>query len=118
MSKAEVILWDKLSRKQMHGYKFRRQYGVDQYVLDFYCPRLKLAIEVDGDSHFTPSAEEIDKARQEYIEAYGIRFLRFTNPDVCENLDGVCQMIYEEIEIMKNREDETKKEEMKIVEPA
>jgi very-short-patch-repair endonuclease len=109
MSKTEVILWDKLSRKQMHGYKFRRQYGVDQYILDFYCPRLKLAIEIDGDSHFTPGAEEIDKARQEYIEAYGIRFLHFTNPEVCENLDGVCQMIYEEIEIMKNRKDETKK---------
>jgi very-short-patch-repair endonuclease len=101
MSKAEVILWKELSRKQMHGYKFRRQYGVDQFVLDFYCPRLKLAIEIDGDSHFMPGAEEQDKTRQEYIEAYSIRFLRFTNTDVCENLDGVCQMIYEEIEMKK-----------------
>jgi very-short-patch-repair endonuclease len=64
MSKAEVILWDKLSRKQMHGYKFRRQYGVDQYILDFYCPRLKLAIEIDGDSHFVTGAEDYDKERQ------------------------------------------------------
>jgi very-short-patch-repair endonuclease len=98
LSKAEVILWTKLSRKQMHGYKFRRQYGVDQYVLDFYCPRLKLAIEIDGESHFIPGAEEYDKERQEYIEAYGIKFLRFTNTDVCENLDGVCLSIYDEIE--------------------
>jgi very-short-patch-repair endonuclease len=101
LSKAEVILWSKLSHKQMHGYKFRRQYGVDQYVLDFYCPRLKLAIEVDGDSHFMPGAEEQDKMRQEYIEAFGIRFLRFTNPDVCENLDGVCQMIFNKVEEIK-----------------
>jgi very-short-patch-repair endonuclease len=101
MSKAEVILWDKLSRKQMHGYKFRRQYGVDQYVLDFYCPRLKLSIEVDGNSHYLQGAEEYDKARQEHIEAFGIRFLRFTNPDVCENIDGVGQDIYDKIEEIK-----------------
>ena len=98
MSKAEVILWKELSRKQLHGYKFRRQYGVDQYVLDFYCPHLKLAIEVDGDSHFMPGAEEQDKTRQEYNEAFGIRFLRFTNADVCENIDGVCHVIFNKIE--------------------
>ena len=108
MPKAEVILWSKLSRKQMLGYKFRRQYSVDQYVLDFFCPRLKLAIEVDGESHYIPGAEKQDKARQEYIEAYGIQFLRFTNPEVCDNLDGVCQMIYEEIETLKNQKAETK----------
>lgn len=101
MPKSEVLLWTKLKNRQMHEERFLRQYGVDQYVLDFYCPRLKLAIEIDGDSHFMPGAEEEDKARQEYIEAYGIRFLRFTNPDMCENLDGVCQMIYEEIEMKK-----------------
>ena len=82
----------------MHGARFLRQYGVHQYVLDFYCPRLKLAIEVDGDSHFMPGAEEQDTVRQNYIEALGIHFLRFTNVDVSENLDGVCQTIYETIE--------------------
>jgi very-short-patch-repair endonuclease len=98
MPKAEVILWEKLSRKRMHGYKFGPQYGVDQYVIDFYCPRLKLAIEIDGDSHFVFGAEEYDKDRQEYIETFGIRFLRFTNVDVYENIDGVCLSIYDEIE--------------------
>jgi very-short-patch-repair endonuclease len=52
MPNADVILWQHLSRRQMHGYKFRRQYSIDHYVVDFYCPRLKLAIEVDGESHF------------------------------------------------------------------
>jgi very-short-patch-repair endonuclease len=98
MPKSEVLLWTKLKNRQMHGERFLRQYGVDQYVLDFYCPRLKLAIEVDGDSHFVPGAEEYDKDRQEYIEAYGKRFLRFTNTDVCENLDGVCQVIFNKVE--------------------
>jgi very-short-patch-repair endonuclease len=82
----------------MHGYKFRRQYGIDQYVLDFYCPHLKLAIEIDGDSHFVAGAEEYDQARQEHIEAYGIQFLRFTNSDVYENLCSVSQTIWEKIE--------------------
>jgi very-short-patch-repair endonuclease len=101
MPKSEVLLWSKLKNRQMHDERFLRQYSVDQYVLDFYCPRLKLAIEVDGDSHFIPGAEEQDKVRQEYIEAFGIRFLRFTNEDVCRNADGVCLMIYEEIEKVK-----------------
>jgi very-short-patch-repair endonuclease len=101
MPKSEVLLWTKLKNRQMHEERFLRQYGVDQYILDFYCPQLKLAIEIDGDSHFMPGAEEQDKTRQEYIEAYDIRFLRFTNTDVCENLDGVYQMIFEEIEMKK-----------------
>jgi very-short-patch-repair endonuclease len=98
LSKAEVIMWKHLSNKQMRGYKFRRQYSVDQYIIDFYCPELKLAIEVDGDSHFVPGAEDNDQERQEHIENYGIRFIRFTNDDVCENIDGVCQTIYNKIE--------------------
>jgi very-short-patch-repair endonuclease len=98
MPKSEVVLWSKIKNRQIHGERFLRQYGVDQYVLDFYCPRLKLAIEVDGDSHFMPGSEEQDKARQEYIEALGIHFLRFTNVDVSENLDGVCQKIFDELE--------------------
>ena len=101
MSKSEVILWSKLKNRQMHGERFLRQYGVDQYVLDFYCPRLKLAIEIDGDSHFMPGAEEQDKARQEYIESFGIQFLRFTNEDVYKNIDGVCQTLYNRIEGIK-----------------
>jgi len=98
MPKSEVLIWTKLKRRQMHGERFLRQYGVDhQYIIDFYCPRLKLAIEVDGDSHFVLGAEEYDKERQEHIEAFGIRFLRFNNADVCENIDGVYQDILKKL---------------------
>jgi len=93
MSKAEVLLWKRLSRKQLLGFKFRRQYGVDQYVIDFYCPKLKLAIEVDGPTHYAPGAEVYDKQRQEHMEALGIIFLRFTNTDIYENLNEVLQSI-------------------------
>ena len=86
MTEAETLVWSKLRAKQMCGYKFRRQYSVGVYILDFYCPSLKLAIEIDGDTHFQAGARKYDLARQEFIERFGIRFLRFTNPQVCENL--------------------------------
>ncbi len=98
MPASEVILWLKLRNRQMHGERFLRQYSVDQYVLDFYCPHLRLAIEVDGESHLKPDSEEYDKERQDYIEAFGIQFLRFTNDDICKNIDGVCKKIYNKID--------------------
>ena len=57
MPKAELILWSRLKNKRLNEYKFRRQYSVAQFVIDFYCPKLKLAIEVDGDSHFSEGSE-------------------------------------------------------------
>lgn len=77
--KAESLLWARLRRKQILGLRFRRQFSVGPYSIDFYCPALKLAIEIDGDSHFSKNAMVCDQDRQEYIEAFGIRFLRFTN---------------------------------------
>jgi len=75
------------------GYKFRRQYGVNKYVVDFYCPKLKLAIEIDGDSHFGNQAIKYDQKRQSYIESFGIKFLRFTNNDIYNNIDEVLEVI-------------------------
>jgi very-short-patch-repair endonuclease len=86
---AEQRLWLKLSNRGLLGYRFRRQYGVGPYVLDFYCPELKLAIEVDGDTHFQAGAGNYDRERQRYIESLGIRVLRFTNREVFERLDDV-----------------------------
>jgi very-short-patch-repair endonuclease len=93
MPQAEVVLWTRLRGKQLFGKKFRRQYSVGPYSIDFYCPEVKLAIELDGDSHFTQEAKQYDAQRQQYIESFGIRFLRFTNQDVYENLDGVLEAI-------------------------
>jgi len=93
MPKAELLLWSKLKGRALGGFKFRRQYGVSKFVLDFYCPELKLAIEVDGDSHFMEGAEENDMERQRIIESYGIAFLRFTNIDIYENMSAVLERI-------------------------
>ncbi|MFH1392493.1 MAG: DUF559 domain-containing protein [bacterium] len=89
-TKAESILWVKLKNKQLN-YKFRRQYSVGPYVLDFYCPKLKLAIEIDDSSHL--ERQEYDQERQEYIGILGIKFLRFTNKDVYDKLGEVVKII-------------------------
>ena len=65
--------------------------------MDFYSYDLKLAIEVDGDSHFTAGAREYDHQRQQYIESFGIRFLRFSNDQVVNNIEGVVATIGEYI---------------------
>ena len=101
MTEAEILVWSKLRAKQICGHKFRRQYSVGVYSLDFYCPALKLAIEIDGDTHFQAGARKYDLARQEFIERFGIRFLRFTNLQVCENLEGVLESIRKTVKQME-----------------
>jgi len=94
---AEKKLWCALQHSQLDGYKFRRQHSVGFYILDFYCPSKKLAIEVDGDSHFTDDAMAYDKERTAFLNALNIRVLRFLNTDVYNNLDAVRERILEEI---------------------
>ena len=101
MPSTEVIVWSRLQKRQLHGCKFRRQFSVGSYVLDFYLTELKLAIEIDGDSHFRAGADAYDKARQTSIEQLGVKFLRFTNNDVYRNLRGVLESISETIQKMK-----------------
>jgi very-short-patch-repair endonuclease len=91
---AERLLWSSLKGSQLLGYKFRRQQGIGQYVVDFYCPAKKVAIEIDGATHWTEQEQTRDRERQCYIEALGIRVLRFTNNDIYTNKDGVLNMIF------------------------
>jgi very-short-patch-repair endonuclease len=97
MTKAEKMLWDKIKGKQIESCKFRRQYSVAQFIIDFYCPELKLAIEIDGESHFQEDAVKYDQQRQIFIESAGIIFLRFTNNEVFENLNSILEIITEKI---------------------
>ncbi len=94
---AEQKLWGVLKHSQLNGYKFRRQHSVDYYILDFYCPSERLAVELDGDSHFTDEAMEYDRERTAFLNALNIRVLRFFNTDVYNNLESVCERILEEI---------------------
>lgn len=77
MTEAEVILWSKLRSRQVNNYRFRRQVGIGKYIVDFYCPELRLAIEIDGDLHFLEQKTiYYDKKRQREIESLGVKFLR------------------------------------------
>lgn len=93
----EKILWLHLRKRQALGYKFRRQYSVDHFVIDFYCPELKLAVELDGDVHDIPDQKEYDKARQKYLEEFGITFIRIKNDEFLGNPNKTFGRIEEEI---------------------
>jgi very-short-patch-repair endonuclease len=95
MPEPEKRIWNRLRAKQIYGYKFRRQYSIGNFIVDFYCPKAKLAVEIDGDSHFTDEQGLFDIARQKYIESKGMHFLRFTNKDITENVAGVLVRIAE-----------------------
>ncbi len=90
----ERKLWHRLKNKQF-GYKFFRQYGVDKYIVDFYCPRLKLAIEIDGATHSTNEEIKNDKIRQKFIENLGTTVKRYNNSDVKANFSEVVYDIQE-----------------------
>ncbi len=96
----EKILWNSLRRRQICDVRFLRQYSVNYFVIDFYAPKIKLAIEVDGSSHI--GKEDYDKARQEYIEDFGIEVIRFTNENVTRNINKVVAQIEE---VVKSRLD-------------
>jgi very-short-patch-repair endonuclease len=90
-TRAEILLWNELKGKQMFGYDFHRQKPVHNYIVDFFCPRLMLAIEIDGSSH-TDRTED-DKKRQTELVLLGIRFLRFQDDEVKKDLGAVVDII-------------------------
>jgi len=97
MTDVEMKLWQKLRRTGIDGFTFRRQHPLGAYTLDFYCPSLRLAIEVDGGQHATASVRRRDANRQRWLEERGILTLRFWNNDVLANIDGVLSTISEAI---------------------
>lgn len=90
MTDSERMLWNKLKGDKL-GYRFRRQFSVGYYILDFYCPRKKLAIELDGAVH--TNQKEYDKIRDKFIHEFGITVLHFQNEDIRININGVIRQI-------------------------
>jgi len=89
LTPAEAFLWTHLKKKRLSGKKFRRQYSVGPYILDFFCPEDRLAVELDGAPHFTAIGQELDAKRDRYLEGEGIAVLRFENCEVFKNLEFV-----------------------------
>ncbi len=98
---AEVLLWNQLKNKKLKGYDYHRQKPILNYILDFFCHELYLAIEVDGITHDTENQQVKDKARQSEIEALGITFLRFDDMDIKTQMDGVISEILNYVEIFE-----------------
>ena len=90
---AELRLWPNLRNQALLGMKFRRQFPCGAYILDYAAVAAKLAIEVDGDSHFVDDGPARDAERDRWLSAQGWRVLRFTNPEVLGNLGGVLQTV-------------------------
>ena len=88
-TKAEVILWQKLKNKQMHGYDFHRQKPIDNYIIDFFCYELMLAIEVDGSSHQLEEVYDKDIIKTQKLNQLGISLLRFTDNEVLKDTFNV-----------------------------
>jgi very-short-patch-repair endonuclease len=93
MTTAEKKLW----YSYLMDFKFRvlRQKPIDNFIVDFYCTKLKLVIEIDGDSHFTNDGKDYDQERTQILEGYGLKVMRFTNDEVLKDFAGVCQRIEE-----------------------
>ena len=92
-TEVERIMWNILRNRNFFGLKFRRQHSIGSYIADYYCPSLKLVIELDGSQHFTEDGLEYDKIREEFMNSLGIKTLRFNNKDVMTNIEGVLEGI-------------------------
>ena len=90
---AEAILWRALKGKQVEGLKFRRQFGVGPYVIDFYCPEIRLGIELDGGVHKESYTKVYDEMRTEFLAENRIRVLRFENEVLYNNVAGIIEAI-------------------------
>lgn len=92
MTRAEKKLWYECLRT--FPLRVLRQKPIDNFIVDFYCAKLKLVIEVDGESHFTDAAKIKDEERTRILQGYGLKVIRFTNNDVLESCEAVCQVIH------------------------
>jgi very-short-patch-repair endonuclease len=97
MTDSERILWGHLRRKQIEGLQFYRQKPIGNYIVDFYCPSASLIVEVDGGQHFSDSGLKKDQERDRYLSTLGFHVVRIPSSEVFSNLDGVLQMIFEEV---------------------
>lgn len=98
-TEAEMALWQKLRDREFMGYKFYRQYGIGEYIADFYCPQHKLVIEIDGSQHYSEDGREYDESREKYMSYLGIKTIRFNNLDVLQSIEGVLAEIAKELEL-------------------
>jgi very-short-patch-repair endonuclease len=109
MTEAEQLIWAKIRRKQIGSLQFYRQKNIGHYIVDFYCPKGKLIVEIDGGQHYEIEGMKKDRERDRDLQMLGLSVLRFSDIDVLKNIDGVVEKIYEHLKssptlIYKRRE--------------
>ena len=120
MTFSEVMLWNEIKNGQMMGYDFDRQRPIGNYIVDFYCKDLQLALEVDGVTHLEESVIEKDKIRQLELEEWGVCFLRFDALLVVNKVEAVVREIRDwilEYELKSGVCDAAKRKRMKLINP-
>jgi very-short-patch-repair endonuclease len=93
MTDAEKFLWSKIRGKQLQECQFYRQKIIGNYIVDFYCAKAKLIIELDGGQHYTNEGKAKDETRDKYMQCHGLKVLRFSDIEVFKNTDGVLEEI-------------------------
>ncbi|MFC1576937.1 endonuclease domain-containing protein [Candidatus Omnitrophota bacterium] len=99
---AEHKLWSVLRNRQLSGVKFRRQFPIGNYIVDFYSPEYKLGIEADGGQHYEDKGKRHDELRTRELNRYEVKIVRFSDLDILKNIEGVYERIHEIIENRKN----------------
>ena len=94
MTEAEKFLWSRIRGKQLNGHQFYRQKIIGDFIVDFYCPRARLIIELDGGQHFAAEGKEKDRKRDNFMIETGLTVLRFSDREVFENIEGVLEIIW------------------------
>ncbi len=94
MTDAERLLWSRLRRKQFEGHQFYRQKVIGNHIVDFFCPKAKLVIEVDGAQHYSGKGKQKDRIRDHYMESLGLSVLRVSDREVFDNLNGIIEEIW------------------------
>ena len=98
---AERKIWSVLRNRQLCGVKFRRQFPIGRYILDFYSPEYRLGIEADGGQHYEDKGKNQDELRAADLVGYGVEILRFSDLDILNNIEGVCEIIERAVEKKK-----------------
>ena len=98
MTYPETVLWSRIRLKQLKGYQFYRQKPIDEFIVDFYCPKAKLVIELDGSQHKSTASIKNDSVKDNHLINLGLKVLRFNNNDVTENIEGVLNNILSKLD--------------------
>jgi very-short-patch-repair endonuclease len=94
MTDAERLLWSKIRGKQLNGRQFYRQKPIGSYIVDFYCPKANLVIELDGGQHYSTTGKQKDTIRDDYLVQLDIKVLRFSDRDIFENMTSILEVVW------------------------